>query len=95
MEGWVGIFIPNFAWFANIFWLAALLFSVAKKYKTSLVLFATGFIIGLQSFFPMSWPANEGGVGPDVVVQYLGLGFYVWELSFVLMAISCFLKLKK
>ena len=92
MIGWLGVLGFMFAWLANIFGPLALIFAAFKMYKTGLVLSGIAFIVALQSFTFTIIPTE--GPGPGTTVDYLGIGFYTWELSFLLIFIYCFLKIR-
>jgi hypothetical protein len=93
MTGWVGILGFMFAWLANIFGPLAFIFAALKMYKTGLVLSAVAFVVALQSFAFDVIPSEGPGGGTEV--DYLGIGFYMWELSFLLIFFYCFLKIRK
>lgn len=84
LQGWLGIFIGQFAWYANV--LALLSFKAIRNNKPVRGSFfaLTAFILGLQSFLFLQKPLDEG-VSSWHNVDHLGIGFYVWELSFLVL----------
>lgn len=90
--GWLGMFASQFAWYANLLFLAA---AIAARFKGPAVgagLAALAFALGLQSFMFHDFPLDEGGAR-TAVVDHLANGFYVWELSFLLLAAHCLVML--
>jgi hypothetical protein len=47
----------------------------------------SGSIIGLQAYLFHTMPTDEGGVTCGLV-DHLGAGFYIWEMSFIILALS-------
>jgi hypothetical protein len=89
--GWLGIFMGTFAWYANVFGFLALC-CFRKATKLSFIMALLAVIIGSTSVsFGTVW-LDEGGVN-KLYVDHLGEGFYVWELSFFLLALSCLVRL--
>jgi hypothetical protein len=78
-----------FSWLANPLAIAAIIFAIFEKGLRPLVLSSAAFVLGLQyvlyqgktiSFFDSNGPFGT-----------LGPGYYVWELSFLVLAIACFI----
>jgi hypothetical protein len=90
--GWLGIFGGMIAWYANIFGLVAFIASTKKKYKTGFINSIIAFMLGLQSFNFHTLYQNEGGVN-NLIVDHLGIGFYVWEASFAILVLFCLLNI--
>lgn len=90
--GEFGIFSGMFAWYANLSALCAVIALKSGSYKEALNVSILSFIISLQSFgFKEKW-LDEGGA-KKLIVDHLGIGFYIWELSFILLVASCWLYL--
>jgi hypothetical protein len=87
--GWLGLFLGNIAWYANCFFFIALILACIRPVPSILtVLFALiGFMIGLHAWSFYHMPADEGG-GSCYLVDHLGIGYYVWEMSFIFLAFS-------
>jgi hypothetical protein len=87
--GWLGVFVgaPFLPWFANV--VGVIAFVAHRASKVSLALAATAFGLGLDSFTFKIKRAVE--TGEKSYVDHLGLGFYVWEMSFLLLALYCLL----
>lgn len=87
-SGFLGILVGQFAWFSNIALVVVLMLINNGKYRAGMYWAAAGFILGLQSLQLHTFYRNEGG--DEYIVDYLGIAFYFWETSFVLMALYCF-----
>ncbi len=86
--GWLRIFAGVFfAWFANPIGAVAFALSLMRHYKTALVLSFSAVMLGTESFLFSAEPQNESG-SDKFFVDHLGVGFYVWEASFLLMRCS-------
>ena len=90
--GLFGICIGMFAWYANILFFISLLFVKRKQFKKAFILSVSAFLLGLQAFMLNKWSGFEGG---QYQLQYLGIGYYVWLASFVLLAIYAFLSFRQ
>jgi hypothetical protein len=86
--GWLGLFIGQMAWYANLLLPAILLAIHFRRYQTAAGLAAIASVVGLQALMVSRLPRNEAGVD-DLVVDHLGSGFYLWEISFVLALAYC------
>lgn len=91
--GWLGIFIANFAWYGNILWLIALVNGLLRRYKGSLYASIIGFGLGLTAFALREVPKDESG-GRGYMIDYLGVGYYVWLLALALPGILAYRELK-
>jgi hypothetical protein len=89
-SGWAGILIGQDAWYSNVLLLGALLAIPSRKFNVGARLAGAAFVWGLQSFLFCRLPQNEGEVN-DLIVDRLGPGFYLWELSFLLLSFYCFM----
>ncbi len=89
LVGAFGIFIGQFAWFANpilaLAWLACLL----RWWIASSVIAFFALTIAMSSFMIVGQriPMDEGGVR-SATVSFLHVGFYVWLLSFLAMLVG-------
>lgn len=90
VAGWAGVFSSDFGWFANLFYLFSMIFFFAGKSHIafSLVLFSLCLSIQTYFFMPENWQSLKNG-GSTIPIEYLGLGYYFWTLSFVLMIAAC------
>jgi hypothetical protein len=92
LVGWLGIFIGAFTpWFANVIGLVGTIFTICKKYKTALVLSLTAFGFGLNAFSFSVKTLDDSGT--KLYVDYVGIGFYIWETSFLFLSLYCVSKL--
>jgi hypothetical protein len=87
--GWLGLFIGQMAWYANLLLPAILLAIHFRRPQAAAVLTAIAIAVGLQALLVDRLPRNEAGVN-DLVVDHLGSGFYLWEFSFMLIFAYCF-----
>jgi uncharacterized RDD family membrane protein YckC len=96
ISGWIifltgvsGIFVGNFAWFANPLLLFAwgCLFMQSFKWGKRLAIIA--FLVALQAFFLKEVPRDAAGNIYNTV-EYLGAGYYVWLGSIVLTIVYAF-----
>lgn len=84
--GWWGIFMLQFAWFANLTYAFAVISYAKGKRAYSAISCGTALFLGLTSFRAQEWWFNEGGGTPIIE---LGLGFQVWLLSFLILLVGC------
>ena len=100
--GWLGILTHDIAWFANpLYFLSILAYITAMictdaEEKTfailsnasALIFIILALFLGLTSFLAEMWYTSPFG-GPRIIE--LGIGFYIWMLSFLILLIGCFL----
>lgn len=103
--GWLGIFFGMFAWYANALVALAFIFAHIEDFKTALILLVGAILLGPQSFLLRLVPTSEANFGgcdldprllgttPCVPVDHLGVGFYLWMLSFMVLAAHCLVQL--
>jgi len=95
--GWLGILMLVFAWYANIIACFALLFSRARlpqMNRIGLGLSLASFFVGLDSFAFHQKLLDES-VSDSLYVDHLGIGFYAWELSLLILAAYFYVRLQK
>lgn len=87
--GWLGLFVGQFAWFANLFWGLGLLLLLLGRPKGAIVVIAVGLLIGLHTFALIGeeLPGDEGGV-TRTIVSSAGPGTYLWLSSFLTLLIA-------
>ena len=90
-HGWMGILIGQMAWYANVLFLAALVAIPLRKFNAGVGLSSAAFVFGLQSLFFHKFPKDESGLN-YIFIDRLGVGFPLWELSFLLLAVYFFRK---
>lgn len=85
-----------YAWYANIFGPIGFIFAILKGYKQSIVFSLIAFITGLQSL-NFAWLTNQTFHTnyPFLSLEGLGIGFYLWECSFFVTALYCFILLRQ
>lgn len=87
MIGFLGPFFGHYSWFANLFYLFALIFF--GKPKLSALLGVLALILGLSFLFHSQISFGEGG--PVRIIGY-GYGYYLWIMAIGLIPIGQFLK---
>jgi hypothetical protein len=94
--GWIAALFGMFAWYSNL--LAVIAFVCAKTcaYKTGIAFSFIAFLLGLLALTLRYIPTSEANFGtcglPDIVppcapLDRLGIGFYVWLASFLVLAV--------
>lgn len=81
--GWLA-FTDTVAWFANIAYVVALVGYAIRFSRVSVVFSLVGLALGLDSFRMQDFIYNTAS--PATKVTALGEGFYVWMVSFAVMA---------
>ncbi|MEH6417594.1 hypothetical protein [Pseudomonas sp. CGJS7] len=85
MFGWVQAFDGRcFAWLANPAFGVALLLFISKRYRAAGILALVALAIGLDTFRVERFAYNEAGHTAEV--DSVGLAFYLWEASFLMLA---------
>jgi hypothetical protein len=80
--GGLGILVGQFAWYANMVFLVAVLVAMpGRQYRLGMILSAAAFFLGLHALQFKIIP----GSGPKVVITHYAIGFYLWELSFLVL----------
>lgn len=92
--GWLGILEFEFAWLANSTNIIAIwAYAIANLDNSkgfsiiSIILSVAALLLAITSYYAESWLLEE--VGNTVPIIGLGVGFYVWMLSFSLLLIDC------
>ena len=84
MIGWMGVFVGQFAWFANPFILLSGIVFLFRQWLASILVILVGLAISLNTFtlFGQEIPADEANVNKLSLVS-LGPGYYLWIASMV------------
>lgn len=93
LSGWLGVFLFNFAWFANLALLLAFISIKKKNFLRARKFAIIAVLLALNSFLLKKVPANEGGTREDIVA-HLGLGFALW-LSAILCTLAYAWKMQR
>lgn len=92
LMGWAGVFVFCFAWFANVSFVTSALL-MREKTKLALILSLVGLALSVQSFvFRTKW-LDEGFV-KSLDVERLGIGFYLWFFSLILITVCAGLQFR-
>jgi hypothetical protein len=80
--GWLGLFVGQFGWFANMPWLIAMVGVIARIPLMAAIPSVLALGISLHTFvlFSHEVPRDEGGVN-NMILTGLGPGAYVWWLA--------------
>ncbi len=90
--GWIGLVIFQFAWYANLLNLLALLLLKQRPY-ISLFLSGIALLIATQTFLFFEIPV--GLQNSKIYIKELGLGFYLWYLSQAIFLVATITELIK
>lgn len=93
--GWAGVlFLGNFAWLGNLFYIGLLIALWRKEYKAIFYLGIIATVFALMAFNLSEVPRNEGGVN-NYQVDYLGIGYYIWLGTMVTSVLYGYIQWKK
>ena len=87
--GWWGLLTLDFPWLANPAYFAALFFALIDKKLIGQLLSGLAFGMGLLSLRVRAWWFNEASATP---IQNLGLAFYLWMGSFLVLFVLLFFR---
>ncbi|WP_115051208.1 hypothetical protein [Xanthomonas arboricola] len=79
------------AWMSNPLFLLAWLCYLFKVDKVAAALLVAACLIGLDTFRATRFDKNEAG--HQVMIDHVGIAFYVWELSFVVLLVVVLMRL--
>jgi hypothetical protein len=82
LSGWMGIFLGQFAWFANLFWGLSLLLALFRRWFLTTAVAGLTFLVALDafSFVGNKVPLDEAFVN-SMIFQSYHIGFYFWLAS--------------
>ena len=80
--GWQGVFLGQFAWFANGFWFLSLLLAFFRRWILTLAATLVSLLVALDalSLVGTKIPLDEGFVN-SMIFQSYHIGFYFWMAS--------------
>ncbi|MBB4759094.1 hypothetical protein FHT12_003456 [Xanthomonas campestris] len=79
------------AWMSNPLFFLAWLCYLFKVDKVAAALLVAACLIGLDTFRATRFDKNEAG--HQVMIDHVGIAFYVWELSFVALLVVVLMRL--
>ena len=87
--GWQGVFLGQFAWFANAFWVLSLLLAFFRRWFLTMAATGLTFLIALDSFalIGAKIPLDEAFVN-TMIFQAYHIGFYFWLASLAVVGIG-------
>jgi hypothetical protein len=87
--GLLAMLIGQFAGLANPLWLTALLLMSRGRPRSAAMLSLAAFLVGnhVWALFGQEIPGDEGNV-TKLYLQSLDIGFYLWLLSFLILAVG-------
>ena len=88
--GWFGLLIFQFAWYANMLNLLALLL-LHKRPFISFMLSSLALLLATQSFYFTEIPTSTSG--GKLFIKELGLGFYLWYFAQLVFLIATFIEI--
>jgi hypothetical protein len=94
LNGWLGFFVSMYAWYANPIGIFSFGCMRHGKYKTGAVSAIVAMVIGLRALTFKQKLLDEGGLNVWHV-QYLAVGYYVWEGSFIFTLFYCLYRIWK
>jgi hypothetical protein len=90
-NGWLGALGGNFAWYANVLAMVALVFALVRKPRPAAWISFAGLVLGLDAYLFDSTPTIDM---PGQSVDYLGSGYYVWEGSMAVLLLAQIIALR-
>lgn len=89
LMGWMGVFVGQLAWFANLLFALGLLLLSLRRRTGAVICGTMAVVVASDTFvlFSQQLPANEGDVG-KLILQHLRAGFYVWAAALVLLPLG-------
>lgn len=87
--GWLGIFVLQFAWFANIAYCASLGLWLGRAWRPAVILSLIAIGLGLNTLFLFVQELPSNGAGAKMYLQSLQPGFYCWMLSLSIPLLWC------
>jgi hypothetical protein len=89
LSGWMGVFLGQFAWFANLFWGLSLLLALLRRWFLTMAATILTFLIALDafSFVGAKVPLDEAFVNSMIFRSY-HIGFYFWLASIAAVGIG-------
>ena len=79
-----------FAWLANLLFFAGIALFFCKRYRATLIAALTASLVGLDTFRATRFSVDSAGYNTNI--DHIGYAFYVWQLSFILLAITSALR---
>lgn len=86
--GWVQAPVECAAWLANLTFFSAVLLFLIRSYRASLCLAVGSVAIGFDTFRATRFSIDSGGF--NIPIESIGAAFYVWQVSFILLAIASY-----
>jgi hypothetical protein len=89
LMGWMGAFLGQFAWFANLFWLLSLFLAFLRRWILTLIAVALALFVASDafSFIGANVPLDEANVNSMTFLQY-HVGFYFWLVSLAIVGLG-------
>lgn len=82
--GWMQVLsLTSLAWLANPLYALAIKYTWRKENLLAAILLALAVLIGADTFRLESY--HDGTRSDPVAVQSVGIAFYIWQLSFLLL----------
>lgn len=92
--GFIDSFLNGiFSWWANPLAIAAFIFVIFEKGRRPLILSSLAFVLGLQYLLYQGKTINF--FDSHAPFGVLAQGYYVWELSLLILTIACFIAYRR
>jgi hypothetical protein len=91
--GWAQI--PDgqcFAWISNPIFASAVVCFLCKNFKPAGVFSLAASVVGLDTFRATVFSPDARGM--DVQIEAVGSAFYLWQLSFIVLAVASFYRVR-
>jgi hypothetical protein len=82
LMGWMGLFLGQIGWYANLLWLLSLLLAFFRRWLLTLIMTVLTVLVASDafSFVGAKVPLDEGNVN-SMIFNYYHVGFYLWLAS--------------
>lgn len=86
LMGWMGLFLGQLGWFANLLYFPAIITLLCRCWKTTAILAGLALLIGLHAFAlaHREIPLDEGGVNKTTITD-IGMAPPVWLASIAML----------
>lgn len=87
--GWEGLFLGQFAWFANPFWALSLLLAFFRRWILTIIVGGVAVLIAFDAFafIGARVPLDEANVN-SMIFQSYHIGFYFWLASLLIVPLG-------
>lgn len=83
--GWYGIFVLNFSWYANPIYYFSIIAYFQKNFTSARNKAFIALVFGSFSLITNDWYSGGNVLN---IIEGVGIGFYIWMLSFLIIFIG-------